>query len=123
MDRTNNTAGAGGSKGGLGDDQGTRVGAPDPGMIRPASHNDGDTGRPERHLGAGSEPTEALHSAKAKSGGSRDETDDTGLKSQDTGRGRGGDLSGSEPLAERKNEHRSGYGGAGGEPVESSDKR
>jgi hypothetical protein len=122
MDRTNDAAGAGGSKGGLGDDQGTRIGAPDPAPIRPATHNDGATERPERQLGLGSEPTEALHSAKsAKGGGSRDASDETALKGQEAGRD--GERSGSEPLTERKNEHRSGYGGAGGDPVESSDKR
>lgn len=47
------------SKGaGLGDDQGTRVGAPDQGTLKPSSHNDGPSGRPEKSTGAGSEATE-----------------------------------------------------------------
>ncbi len=120
MDGTNDAAGAGGSKGGLGDEQGTRIGAPDPGHIRGAAHNDGATGRPERHLGAGSEPTEAVHSAKS---GARKESDETGLKAQSTGTNASDDRAGSEPLVERKNEHKSGYGGEGGSPKESSDKR
>jgi hypothetical protein len=61
----------------------------------------------------------------AQQGGSRDPSDKTGLAGQETGRsGReGDDRAGSEPLAERSNEHRSGYGGAGGAPVNSSDTR
>jgi hypothetical protein len=124
MDRPNDAAGARGSKGGLGDDQGTRVGKPEPGPIRPAAHHHGDTGRPERHLGLGSEPSEAVHNAKqAKSGESRDEQQPTALEGQKTGTDQPGGRAGSEPLADRKHEHRSGYGGAGGDPVESSDKR
>ena len=43
---------------GLGDDQGTRVGAPDRNRTAtPAQHNDGPSGRPERSSGAGSEAT------------------------------------------------------------------
>jgi hypothetical protein len=44
-----------GKKGGLGDDQGTRVGAPD--RISPASHSDSPPDRPERTLGSGREAT------------------------------------------------------------------
>jgi hypothetical protein len=44
-----------GMKGGLGDDQGTRVGAPDP--VRPTKHSDSPPDRPERATGAGSEAT------------------------------------------------------------------
>jgi hypothetical protein len=46
-----------GSKGGLGDDQGTRVGAPD--RATPAKHSDASPDRPERATGAGSEATAA----------------------------------------------------------------
>ena len=74
---------------GLGDDQGTRVGAPDTGSNQPAKHNDGPSGRPERAHGSGSEATQA--------------TD--------------GSADGHET------EHRSGYGGSKGKPVESSDER
>ena len=45
---------------GLGDDQGTRIGAPDQDRsATPAPHNDGPTGRPERSTGAGREATVA----------------------------------------------------------------
>jgi hypothetical protein len=110
-----------GSKGGLGDDQGTRIGSPDA-RIRPAQHSDTPPDRPERKLGVGSEPTEALHSAQ---GDNRDEEALSGLSGQETGRSdrEGTERVGSEPLEERENEHRSGYGGAGGTPVESSDER
>ena len=74
---------------GLGDDQGTRIGAPDKGRTAtPAPHNDGPTGRPERTTGAGQEATVA---------------DEKGEK--------------------HDREHRSGYGGKGGAPDTSSDKR
>jgi hypothetical protein len=46
-----------GNKGGLGDDQGTRVGAPD--SASPAKHSDSPPDRPERVTGAGSEATQA----------------------------------------------------------------
>ena len=45
---------------GLGDDQGTRIGAPDAKRsATPAAHNDGPSGRPERTTGAGQEATVA----------------------------------------------------------------
>jgi hypothetical protein len=53
--------------------------------------------------GAGSEAAEGIHGA--------------------TTEGEAGDRAGSEPLADREKEHRSGYGGAGGKPVKSSDQR
>jgi hypothetical protein len=74
---------------GLGDDQGTRVGASDQTRAAPAAHSDAPTGRPDRATGAGSEATQA--------------TD---------GSAEGHDK-----------EHRSGYGGSGGEPVSPSDTR
>jgi hypothetical protein len=46
-----------GKDSGLGDDQGTRIGAPDP--VRPASHADSPPDRPARATGAGSEATTA----------------------------------------------------------------
>lgn len=74
---------------GLGDDQGTRIGAPDKERsATPPQHNDGPTGRPERTTGAGQEATVA---------------DESGEK--------------------HDREHRSGYGGKGGAPDTSSDKR
>ena len=77
------------TKVGLGDGQGTRVGAPDQAdSATPAPHNDGPSDRPERSTGAGAEATKA-------------------------------DPDGSE----HDHEHRSGYGGKGGRPDTSSDKR
>ena len=111
-----------GSKGGLGDDQGTRVGAPDQSAKAPREHSDAPTGRPHRQTGAGSEASEGMHDAQQ--GGGRSEEDTTGLSGQETGRStREGDKrAGSEPLPE-DDQHRSGYGGAGGRPVNSSDTR
>ena len=110
-----------GSNEGFGDDQGTRVGAPD--QETPRQHSDSPTGRPERQTGAGSEASEGMHNAKGE--GERREDDATGLSSQETGRSarEGGRRSGSEPLTEEGEQHRSGYGGAGGQPVTSSDER
>src|SRR5437764_317482 len=42
-----------GSTDGLGDDQGTRVGAPDQSASAPREHSDAPTGRPHRQTGAG----------------------------------------------------------------------
>ena len=111
-----------GSKGGLGDEQGTRVGAPDQSAKAPREHSDAPTGRPPRQTGAGSEASEGMHDAQQ--GGGRAEGDATGLSGQEPGRsGREGDeRTGSEPLPEN-DQHRSGYGGAGGRPVNSSDTR
>jgi len=108
---------------GLGDDQGTRVGAPDKSLKAPEQHADGPTGRAERQTGTGSEASEGMHNAQQ--GGSRNESDRSGVSGQDTGRGarEGGDRAGSEPLTEGGDQHRSGYGGAGGTPVNSSDTR
>ena len=110
-----------GSNEGFGDDQGTRVGAPD--QETPRQHSDSPTGRPERQTGAGSEASEGMHNAKGE--GERREDDATGLSSQETGRSarEGGGRAGSEPLTEEGDQHRSGYGGAGGQPVTSSDER
>jgi hypothetical protein len=80
-----------------GDDQGTRVGSPDPGD--PSRRKPSDSG-----TGAGSEAAEGIHGAV-----------------EDIPKGSDDDRSGSEPLVDRDNEHRSGYGGSGGKPVRSSD--
>ena len=111
-----------GSMDGLGDDQGTRVGAPDQGAKAPRQHSDAPPERPHRQTGAGSEATEGMHDAQQ--GGGRPEGDATGLSGQDAGRSTqdGGKRAGSEPLSE-DDQHRSGYGGAGGQPVNSSDTR
>jgi hypothetical protein len=110
-----------GSADGFGDDQGTRVGSPQEGA--PRQHSDAPSPRPERQTGAGSEASEGMHDAAQGPG--RDEEDATGLAGREQGRSPrdGGDRSGSEPLAEGGDQHRSGYGGAGGKPVTSSDER
>ena len=112
-----------GSVDGLGDDQGTRVGSPDQGAnAPPRQHSDAPTGREGRTTGAGSEASEGMHNAQQ--GGARPEGDSTGLAGQETGRStrEGGKRAGSEPLPE-DDQHRSGYGGSGGQPVNSSDTR
>jgi hypothetical protein len=111
-----------GSMDGLGDDQGTRVGAPDQSASTPRQHSDAPTGRSSRQTGVGSEASEGMHDAQQ--GGDRTEGDATGLSGQETGRSarEGGKRAGSEPLPE-DDQHRSGYGGSGGRPVNSSDTR
>jgi hypothetical protein len=95
---------------GFGDDQGTRVGRPDEGTAEGRG-----AGEP---TGAGAEAAEGLHSA-----GGRDERENSGLSERDTGRSDDSERAGSEPLGGREREHRSGYGGQGGKPVQSSDER
>ena len=62
------------TKAGLGDDQGTRVGAPDQGDAKPPAHSDGPSTRPEKQTGTGSEATEgssesgAVHPPEHRSG-------------------------------------------------------
>jgi hypothetical protein len=74
---------------GLGDEQGTKIGAADQKpSATPAPHNDGPSDRPERSTGAGREATAADPNSE-----------------------------------EHDREHRSGYGGKGGSPDTSSDKR
>ena len=112
-----------GSVDGLGDDQGTRVGSPDQrANAAPSQHSDAPTGREPRQTGAGSEASEGMHNAQQ--GGNRPEEDSTALSGQETGRStrEGSKRAGSEPLPEGE-QHRSGYGGAGGRPVNSSDTR
>ena len=111
-----------GSTDGLGDGQGTRVGAPDQGGGAPRQHADAPPGRAERQTGAGSEASEGMHNAQQE--GSRPESDPTALAAEESGRStrEGGKRAGSEPLPE-DDQHRSGYGGSGGRPVTSSDTR
>jgi hypothetical protein len=112
-----------GSVDGLGDDQGTRVGAPDQSRSAPREHSETPPDRPERQTGIGSEASEGMHNVRQ--GGSRDESDASGLSGEETGRSTrdGGKRAGSEPLTEEGDQHRSGYGGSGGRPVNSSDTR
>ena len=73
-----------------------------------------------RPTGAGSEAAEGIHGAK----GDRSEAATSGVgEDRAAGERKKGKL-GSEPLDKtRSTEHRSGYGGSGGAPVTSSDKR
>lgn len=93
-----------------GDDQGTRVGSPDTGDASRRNQSSGSTG-------AGSEAAEGIHGATAD----RDPSDRSSVEDAPTGSD--DERSGSEPLVNRETEHRSGYGGAGGKPVKSSDHR
>ena len=121
---------------GFGDDQGTRVGSPSPGRERgarepsPLSESIGEEGSSaagagsqsgHHSTGAGAEAAEGEHSR-----GKRDRKDGSALEDVDTGRSRPDeattDRSGSEPLG-REREHKSGYGGDGGAPKTSSDRR
>lgn len=101
---------------GLGDDQGTRVGRPDPALATPA---EGDQSRDaSRPTGMGGEAAEGIHDAGA---GDRSQGDTSGVAADRADEGTKG-RAGSEPV-ERTKEHRSGYGGSGGRPVTSSDQR
>ena len=116
---------------GFGDDQGTRVGSPTPGRerdgIREPSHLSESIGEDEggseqhRSTGAGAEAAEGEHARRARNPGDR-----SALEDVDTGRARPDEATeeraGSEPLG-REREHVSGYGGAGGAPKSSSDRR
>jgi len=72
-----------------------------------------------RPTGAGSEASEGIHGANE----GRDEGAKTSVPKDQSAAG--GQKKGSEPLddADRSSEHRSGYGGSGGNPVTSSDQR
>lgn len=87
-----------------GDDQGTRVGkpsTPDRDNVEPSGKK-GARGEQGGATGAGNEAAAGIHG---------------------TNDGGSGKRPGSEPLDERKNEHKSGYGGEGGSPRTSSDQR
>jgi hypothetical protein len=123
---------------GLGDDQGTRVGRPDParpnesgragsahdvGSDQYLSRTGGSEGTAsewrnntgEQSTGSGAEAAEGVHAA----GGDRDAAKRKTVDSDEIA-----ERTGSEPLPDaRAGEHRSGYGGSGGAPVESSDTR
>ena len=125
---------------GFGDDQGTRVGRPDPGRAQAAPSSatgvpNGEEGsilegEPSRrgmtasdraNTGAGAEAAEGLHGSK----GDRQPGDRSGVEHAhgEPGRGEGAGLSGSEPLRHRETEHKSGYGGEKADPKTSSDQR
>ena len=132
---------------GFGDDGGSRVGRPDP--AKGADRHTGPSSQPVKEglegavfegeqdahgrdrvprsasstgrgaTGAGAEAAEGTHGAQ----GNRASREESGVdESADSTRG-GADRRGSEPLADREDEHVSGYGGAGGQPKHSSDQR
>ena len=81
-----------------------------------AGHSDDQKGAGARPGGMGSEATEGVHGV-----GGRSEKDNSSVTAS---RAEGSkDQKGSEPLEDRAQQHRSGYGGSGGEPVTSSDQR
>ena len=126
---------------GLGDDQGTRVGSPDPDQSTgseypgPSTGTDADAlegsimedesgGRAdagERASGAGAEAAQGMHAAAD----SNREDQRIGGRTTSTGQRQPGEAgwSGSEPLQGSGQPHTSGYGGQGGEPRTSSDQR
>lgn len=80
-----------------------------------ASAQDSDAAKASQGVGgtgAGAEAAQGVQSANQGGGTSPD-----GAKQHDASK------SGSEPLAGRESEHKSGYGGSGGEPRTSSDTR
>lgn len=88
----------------FGDDQGTRVGHPSTphrDNVEP-SGKAGPKGEQGKSTGAGNEAAAGIHA---------------------TNEGGSAVRPGSEPLENRENEHKSGYGGEGGEPRTSSDQR
>jgi hypothetical protein len=124
---------------GFGDDGGTRVGRPDPGHVEAGPSTgtgapnaeegsilDGEESRrgmtasDRASTGAGAEAAEGIHSTP-----NRDPQKKSSVEHAhgEPGRGEGAGLSGSEPLRERETEHKSGYGGEGGQPKTSSDQR
>lgn len=92
---------------GLGDGQGTKVGAPEPGRAK------------ETPLNAAATDDKADRAKQAPNAGrtkgpQEDQSTGAGAEASEGINSNGGG---------HDREHRSGYGGAGGKPVESSDKR
>jgi len=126
---------------GFGDDQGTRVGSPDAGRggssaasssqpmkegLEGAILDGADTKRGTDEeggtsTGAGAEAARGVHSVNAgrSEGGRVGDDVSTGASSTSGDAQRAG----SEPLGGRTSEHKGGYGGEGGDPRTSSDKR
>ena len=79
-------------------------------------HSDDHQGSAARPTGMGSEATEGVHGA-----GGRNEKDKSSVTADRAAGSK--NRKGSEPLEDRSQQHRSGYGGSGGTPVTSSDER
>jgi len=146
------TRGGASKRGGLGDDQGTRVGSPDSGgrgasASRGASRGPstqpvkeglegsilegesgyGDAQKKGRSTGAGAEASEGIHGASSRRGeSSRTSATNARTGSRETSSSSTRstkDRSASEPMRGSEHQHVSGYGGAGGAPKTSSDQR
>lgn len=116
---------------GFGDDQGTRVGRPD--AAKGASGHTGPSTQPVDQglegailddsgrggTGAGAEAAEGTEGAQQH----RSASDRSSVDASSSSTRGGADRRGSEPLADRDEEHVSGYGGAAGQPKRSSDQR
>ena len=125
FDERQRAEGADAGREGYGDDGGTRVGRPDAGRTSDAGSGPSSQttkeglegaifeGEGGANTGAGSEAAQGIHGAQESGAG------------QGSGGGSlgGNDRMGSEPLANRQQEHKSGYGGEGGSPRTSSDQR
>lgn len=92
---------------GLGDDQGTKVGSPDAGRAKEAPLNAGATDDKSERAKQAPNAGRTRGEQEDKSTGAGSEAIE-GINANDGGHDR---------------EHRSGYGGAGGKPVSSSDQR
>lgn len=134
-DRPQRAEGSDAGREGFGDDMGTRVGRPDP--ARGAQASNGPSSQPVKEGLEGAIFEEDATASDAHRGSSAD-ADTTGAGSEAAAGIRGAadqvprstddggaddDLPGSEPLEKREQEHKSGYGGEGGEPRVSSDQR
>jgi len=115
-DASTHHQGDGAPDAGFGDEQGTRVGRPDPDRASAEPANRAD----DESTGAGSEAAQGIHSSKSREASEGSATE---RAHGEPGRGEGAGLSGSEPLRHRETEHKSGYGGEKAEPKTSSDQR
>ncbi len=120
---------------GLGDDQGTRIGTPDPGgreATGPSSQTTGEglegsaleddtapTERPRRSTGTGAEAARSAHAFGSGTG----DADGGEERSPEEENLHDADRPGSEPLRGTHRQHVSGYGGSGNRPKRSSDQR
>jgi hypothetical protein len=93
---------------GLGDGQGTRIGSPEPGRAKETPLNAGATEE------KGERARQAPNAGRTTPSQHEEESTGAGAEALEGVHNAGGG---------HDREHRSGYGGSGGKPVESSDKR
>jgi hypothetical protein len=79
--------------------------------------------KPSTSTGAGAEAAEGVRAVSGQRGGEPGRSDRKGVKEPSKPSAEKMSHPGSEPLEQRTTEHESGYGGKGGEPRSSSDKR